>query len=153
LSFVSHGNDTTGVTSGAGLFTLNEHLSSSPVLVGFLLLDVLFSVWCFVDRCLSFCPLYFGHCVVWPLIVWSDLWLCCLTFDCVVWPLIVLSDLWLCCLTFDCVVWPLIVWSDLWLCCLIFDLQIPITLLVSSSCSCGIRNIFNFRFTVIYIRW
>ena len=133
MSFVSHGNDTTGVTSGAGLFTLNEHLSSSPVLVGFLLLDVLFSVWCFVDRCLSFCPLYFGHCVVWPLIVWSDLWLCCLTFD--------------------CVVWPLIVWSDLWLCCLIFDLQIPITLLVSSSCSCGIRNIFNFRFTVIYIRW
>jgi len=98
LSFVSHGNDTTGVTSGAGLFTLNEHLSSSPVLVGFVLLDVLFSVWCFVDRCLSFCP----------------------------FVLFLLG----------------IVWSDLWF----TDSDYPFG--ISSSCSCGIRNIFNFRFTV-----
>ena len=39
--------------------TLSEHLSSSPVLVGFVYLDRSFYVSCFVDRCVSFflCPL------------------------------------------------------------------------------------------------
>ena len=39
--------------------TLPEHLSSSPVLVGFVYLDRSFYVSCFVDRCVSFflCPL------------------------------------------------------------------------------------------------
>ena len=48
------------------LLTLPEHLRSSPVLVGFVLLDLWFSVLCFVDRCLYFCPFSFGHCVVCP---------------------------------------------------------------------------------------
>ena len=46
------------------LITLPEHLSSPQVLVRFVLLDHLFSVQCFVDRCLSFCPFSLGHCVV-----------------------------------------------------------------------------------------
>ena len=44
--------------------TLPEHLSSPPVLVGFVLLDHQFYVQYFVDRCLFFCPFYFDHCVV-----------------------------------------------------------------------------------------
>jgi len=32
------------------------------------LLDLLFSVKCFVDRCLSFCPFSLGHFVVCPAI-------------------------------------------------------------------------------------
>jgi hypothetical protein len=53
---------------------LVEHLSSPPFLVGHLSSHLVFSgvrvtrslVWCvcFVDRCLSFCPFSFGHCVV-----------------------------------------------------------------------------------------
>ena len=43
--------------------TLPEHLSSPRFLVRFVLFDLLFYVWCFVDRCLSFCPFSFGHCV------------------------------------------------------------------------------------------
>jgi hypothetical protein len=33
-------------------------------------------VWCFVDGCLSFCPFYFGHCIVCPSIYgfWLQLW-------------------------------------------------------------------------------
>jgi hypothetical protein len=46
--------------------TLQVHLSSLPVfswvhVTRFLVLCV-----CFVDRCLSFNPFYFGHCVVCP---------------------------------------------------------------------------------------
>ena len=46
------------------LLTLSEHLSSPPVLSGVSVTrsSVLFV--CFVDRCLSFCPFSFGHCVV-----------------------------------------------------------------------------------------
>jgi hypothetical protein len=35
-------------------------------LVGFMLLDLLFYVYCFVDRCLSFSSVSFGHCVDCP---------------------------------------------------------------------------------------
>ena len=38
--------------------------SSLPLFVGFALLDVQFSVQCFIDRCLSFRPLSFGYCIV-----------------------------------------------------------------------------------------
>jgi len=49
------------------LLTLAEQLGSSPViLLRFVLLDLWFCVWCFVDRCLSFCPFSFGYCVVCP---------------------------------------------------------------------------------------
>ena len=34
-------------------------------LVGFVLLDLRFSLYCFVDDCLFFCS-SFGHCIVWP---------------------------------------------------------------------------------------
>jgi hypothetical protein len=37
-------------------------------LVGFVLLDLWFSVWCFVDFCIFYCLFSFGHCVVCPLI-------------------------------------------------------------------------------------
>ena len=47
----------TGATNWAGIVYLP--LSSSMVLVGFLLIDLQFCTWCFVDRCLSFC--------FWPL--------------------------------------------------------------------------------------
>jgi len=46
------------------LLILPVHLSSPPVLVGFVFLDLLFFVWRFVDRCLSF--FLYGHCVVCP---------------------------------------------------------------------------------------
>ena len=56
-----------------GLFTLPEHLSSLPVFSE-VLSFVLYV--CFVDRCLSFCPFTFDHCVVCPSIYgfWLPLW-------------------------------------------------------------------------------
>ena len=47
------------------------------ILVGFMLLNLLFYVSCFVDRCLSFCSFSFGHCVVCPSSIygfWLPLW-------------------------------------------------------------------------------
>ena len=38
----------------------------TPVLVGFTLFNILFSVKCFVDHCLSFCPYSLGLCVACP---------------------------------------------------------------------------------------
>ena len=46
-------------------------------LVGFMLLDLLFYVYCFVDRCLSFSSVSFGHCVDCPCSIngfWLPLW-------------------------------------------------------------------------------
>jgi hypothetical protein len=56
-----------------------HYLNKSSLLVVFALLVffvVFFSVWCFVDRCLSFVPFSFGHCVVCPVIYgfWLPLW-------------------------------------------------------------------------------
>jgi hypothetical protein len=57
--------NTTGATSGAG----TAYQSGAPELIpGFSGIRVTRSlVLCvrFVDRCLSFCPFSFGHCVVW----------------------------------------------------------------------------------------
>ena len=48
------------------------------LLVGLLLLNLLFSVSCFVDHCLSFCPFFFfGHCIFCPSLIygfWLPLW-------------------------------------------------------------------------------
>jgi hypothetical protein len=44
--------------------TLPEHLSSPPGLSGVRVTRFLVLYVCFVDRCLSFCTFYFGHCVV-----------------------------------------------------------------------------------------
>ena len=58
------------------LFTLPEHLSSPLVLSGVLVARSLVLCVCFVDRCWSFCPFSFGHCVVCPSIYefWLPLW-------------------------------------------------------------------------------
>jgi hypothetical protein len=42
------------------LLTLTEQLSSPPIFMRFVLLDLWFSVWFFFHRCLSFCPFSFG---------------------------------------------------------------------------------------------
>ena len=56
-------------------FTLPEHLHSLQVFTG---IRVTWSLvfMCFVDRCLSFCPFYFGHCVVCSSIYkfWFPFW-------------------------------------------------------------------------------
>ena len=46
------------------LLTLPEHLSSLLVFSGVRVTRSLVLYVCFVDRCLSFCTFYFGHCVV-----------------------------------------------------------------------------------------
>ena len=59
------------------LLTLPEHLSSAPVFNGVRLTRSLVLYVCFVDRCLSFCPLSFGHCGVCPSSIygfWLPLW-------------------------------------------------------------------------------
>ena len=47
-------------------FTLPEHQSSPPSFSGVRVTQSLVWCVCFVDRCLSFCPFSFGHCVVCP---------------------------------------------------------------------------------------
>ena len=54
------------------LLTLLEHLRSPQFVVWFVLLNLEFSVYCFVDHCLSFWSLYclsFGHCIVCLLVI------------------------------------------------------------------------------------
>ena len=46
------------------LFILVEHLSSPPVFSGVRVTRSLAIYIRFVDRCLSFCPFSFGHCVI-----------------------------------------------------------------------------------------
>jgi hypothetical protein len=46
------------------LLTLPEHLSSPTVFSGVRITRSLVLCVCFVDRCLTFCPFSFGHCVV-----------------------------------------------------------------------------------------
>ena len=46
------------------LLTLPEHLSSPQVVSGVRVTRSLVLYVCFVDRSLSFCTFYFGHCVV-----------------------------------------------------------------------------------------
>ena len=50
-----------------GARTAYQTPASPWFLVGFVLLDLKFSLYCFVDRCLSFCPFSFGHCDVCPM--------------------------------------------------------------------------------------
>ena len=46
------------------LLTLQENMSSHPVLSGVRVTRSLVLCVCFVDRCLSFCTFFFGYCVV-----------------------------------------------------------------------------------------
>jgi len=55
------------------LLTLPEHLSSSPVFSGVRVTRLVLYI-CFVDRCLSFCTFYFGHCVFCSSSIY-DFWL------------------------------------------------------------------------------
>ena len=50
IIFIPFNSNTTGVISGAGIA---NHFGASEFLMGFVLLDLLFSVQCFVDCCLS----------------------------------------------------------------------------------------------------
>jgi hypothetical protein len=59
------------------LFTLPEDMSSPPVFNGDRVTRSLVLCVCFVDRCLSFCPFSFGHCVVCSSSIygfWLPLW-------------------------------------------------------------------------------
>jgi len=59
------------------LFNLPEHLSSPPVFGGVRVTRSLVLCVCFVDRCLSFCPFSFAHCVVGSSSIyrfWLPLW-------------------------------------------------------------------------------
>ena len=59
------------------LLTLPEHLSSPPVFSWIHVSRSLVLYVCFVDRCLSFCTFYFGHCVVCSSSIygfWLPLW-------------------------------------------------------------------------------
>ena len=54
------------------LLILPEHLSSPPVFSGVCVTRSLVLCVCFVDRCLSFCPFCFGHCVQIVLLRFTD---------------------------------------------------------------------------------
>ena len=59
------------------LLTLPEHLSSPPVFSGVRVTRYLVLYVCFIDRCLSFCPFSFGHCVIYSSSIygfWLPLW-------------------------------------------------------------------------------
>jgi len=59
------------------LLTLQEHLNSPPVFSGVRVTRSLVLYACFVDRCLSFCTISFGHCVVCSSLIyglWLSLW-------------------------------------------------------------------------------
>ena len=59
------------------LLTLPGYLSLLPVCSGFRVTRSLVLCVCFVDRCLSFCPFSFGHCVVCSssiYVFWLPLW-------------------------------------------------------------------------------
>jgi len=58
-------------------FTLPEHLSEPPVFSGVHVTQFFILCVCFVDFCFSFCPFYFGHCVVCSSSIygfWLPLW-------------------------------------------------------------------------------
>jgi hypothetical protein len=88
--WVCNSSNRTGATSGAGTaypswapeftpwFFGTAYPSWAPeftrwFFVGFVSLDLYFYVWYFVDRCLFFCPFSFGHCVVWPSLIYGFL--------------------------------------------------------------------------------
>jgi hypothetical protein len=56
----------TGGTSEAGTAYPSGAPEITPVLSGVRVTQSLVLCVCFVDRCLSFCPFSFGHCVVCP---------------------------------------------------------------------------------------
>ena len=57
-----------------GLLTLPDHMSSRPVFSVIPVPRFLYLCVCFVDRCLSFCPFCFSHCVVYSSSIY-EFWL------------------------------------------------------------------------------
>ena len=57
-----------------GCHMWSRNLVHLRILVGFVLFNHLFSVQCFVDRCLSFCTFSFAHCVVCPSSIYGFRW-------------------------------------------------------------------------------
>ena len=156
MMFLSFNSNKTGVTCGTGTAKPSEATDFTPVFSEVRVARSLVVCVCFVDRCLSFCPFSFGHCIVCPSITASDypfgiFWpLYCLSFNYGFWlPLwyllaIVLSVLQLRLLITPlvsfghCIVCPSITASDypfgiFWslYCLSFFDSQLLITPLVS----------------------
>ena len=71
-----HPINTKGVTSEAGTETLPVHPNLPPVFSGVRVTRSLVLCVCFIDRCLSFSPFSFDHCVVCPSFYgfWLPLW-------------------------------------------------------------------------------
>jgi hypothetical protein len=68
---------TTGATCTPETAYLRTTRVHARFLVWFVMLDVSFSVYCFVDSCLSLFPFSFGHCIVCPSPIygfWLLLW-------------------------------------------------------------------------------
>jgi hypothetical protein len=65
----------TDCATRTSLPNLPEHLSSPPVFSGVRVTRSLALYVCFVNRCLSFCTFYFGHCVVCSSSIYG-FWLC-----------------------------------------------------------------------------
>ena len=61
---VCNKSNTIDAMCGAGTVTLPQLLSAPPVLYGVLVTRSVVLCDCFVNRCLSFCPFSFDHCVV-----------------------------------------------------------------------------------------
>jgi hypothetical protein len=59
--WISNNSTTTVPLVEQELYNVLVHVISSVFLVGFVFLNLLFSVYCHVNHCLSFCPCYFGH--------------------------------------------------------------------------------------------
>ena len=51
------------------VLTILDHIDSLSVSSGARITRSLVLYVCFVDRCLSFCPFSFGHCVVFDLLI------------------------------------------------------------------------------------
>jgi hypothetical protein len=113
------------------LLTLPEHLSSPSVFSEVRATRSLVLCICFLDRCLSICPFYFGHCVVCPFFI-DEFWLLKLflyTFLCSPYLAFQSFDFERCSRNASLTL-NLMIWYFFWpLCCLFFfDLRILITL-------------------------
>jgi hypothetical protein len=58
------------------LLTLPEHRSSPPVFSGVRVTRSLVPCVCFVDRCLSFCPFSFDHCIICSALIYGYDYIC-----------------------------------------------------------------------------
>ena len=62
MMFMSFNSNTTDVTSGAGSVNPSKAPGFNSGFIGFVFVNLWFSVKCFVYNSLSFCPFPFGHC-------------------------------------------------------------------------------------------